>query len=142
MTNWKFHAIALGTITLMIVIVFSLTYKPKPTATDPNTPTSDRFIQIHSASYGLNCNARLKYRRPANGAVEEMMVNNVLLDVSRMCNGKVSCNIDVRDTSFSKKFPAGCAKELEVEYRCFSWDRPWKVLGVPYELAVIDCANQ
>ncbi len=139
MTNWKFHAIALGCIITLIVVVFLVTAPPKEVVVEGTPTNPDRFIQVHKASYGLNCNARI--RRYGNQNAEPVNPNNVLLDVSRICNGQETCTIEVKDTSFSKQFASGCSKELEVEYRCFSWDRPWKAFGAPYEQMVIDCRN-
>jgi hypothetical protein len=143
MTNWKFHAIALTSIIVTITVVFLLV-RNQPISPDDvaagNFGASDRFIQIYSASYGLNCNDRIRrYRNNYQSTFETINPNNVLLEVSRLCNGRDSCIIDVREAGFDNKTMPSCSKDLDVTFRCFSWDRLQHAVVGAYEQLVIDC---
>ena len=154
--NWKFHAIAVTAIMIVIVGIFVATGKinvpagGKPPAVNPNVPDSDRFIQIAKANWGFNCNRFIEQYNQAVEAqkkidpyntqklVDPVRQNNVLLEISNQCNGKVTCQIAADPKALGDPY-RNCRKFLEVEYRCFSFDRPWPVTAEQGTTLTIDC---
>ena len=100
-------------------------------------------ISISQASWGVNCQARSSlYDEQTNDGFSKatgtpLKPNNVFRPVSQACNGKVSCDI-TRTVLGPDPDPECPEKLLEVEYRCFAYDRPWKVRGFDNQLT-IDC---
>lgn len=89
----------------------------------PVVNTSPYAITVENADWGLNCktiqqdNDNLK---PDNAI--DIKENNVIYPVSRLCNGNSKCDIEV-SSNFLGEPMSGCAKILEVDYRCFNIDR-------------------
>lgn len=136
----RFHAIAISAICLVIVLVFSFAApKPAPVAMSNEPQTSNR-IEVYQANWGLNCNVdiarTLKVRqtnlppRDEKGQVipykplVPAQKNNVILPVSTLCNTQVMCQIEATSTNLGGIDPLEtCYKQLEVQYRCFTYDR-------------------
>ena len=93
---------------------------------------SDLEIQVTSASYGLNCLERRNYypspddpfRKPGDN-LDPLRHDNVIYSVSKLCNGKSVCDLVVNNETLGTNPDPRCAKNLHVEYRCYSYDRPW-----------------
>lgn len=108
---------------------------------------SDRFIQIVHASWGLNCKgfatSQTGPQTPdtfiTEGKRGPFYTDNVLLLLSQMCNGKVQCAAWDLPKVLPNPMPA-CSKELEIEYRCFEFDRPWRLKSKSNSFA-INCLN-
>lgn len=134
----KIHFIGLAVIILLLV---AITYK----SSQPVVVVSDSpyVIQIENASYGLNCNQQKTSSDPyAQSGPKKIEKNNVLSAVSAQCTGKVSCSFAVDPTVLGLDPAPGCGKKLDVDYRCFSYDRPWKASGDDFETMSIDCSKR
>lgn len=153
MTNIKFHIIAMSVIIGVTVLIFLLMGRLSGSDNNvqqPDIVTSDRVIFISKASWGLNCNKtydlRLKQLRrlkqPMPEGFERVQPNNVLLAVSKYCNGKKTCTFQPSDEAFGIKKPSSCRKALDVEYRCFSYDRIWKKSAPARTDITIDCNDK
>lgn len=110
----------------------------------------DRFIEIIHASWGLNCRSlRLKEtgKPQTSGAfasVEKrhpLSEDNVLQAISQLCNGKTQCGSQNIALMVSDPSPTCLNKELEIEYRCFEFDRPWHIRSKNNGF-MIDCLQQ
>lgn len=127
--NIKFHLITVSLFVLLIfgaVMLFSSdTFK----GSDPVSIAEDRFIQIKSATWGKNCNAYLQTlhdearKNQAADAPPPLIRNdNALRLVSSFCNAKESCTFTLNETTMGFDPAPTCAKNIEIEYRCFVTD--------------------
>ena len=71
--------------------------------------------------------------------LEPVTPSNVLLKVSTLCNGKVSCEFKATSAVLESEPLAACLKNLDVGYRCFSYDRLWTVTVQQGQTVKIDC---
>lgn len=138
MNNLKFHLIAMSIIIGVISLVFFMIQRFQtpdlPVEEQPDIVASDRVIFVSKASFGLNCNEvyeRFKEREhtmgvPIPNGMVESKPNNALLAITELCNGKKYCSFTATDSKFGLEPMSNCIRELEVEYRCFSYDRVWK----------------
>ncbi len=115
-------------------------------------PTGN-LIQVVRASYGMNCNprsatARVPRNAPAgkfefdSDSESKLYWDNARETVAPRCQGKPACQ--VTNTPAAVGFdpaPACFEKELVVEYRCYSFDRLWKLVVPPSEKGDIDCSK-
>ena len=67
--------------------------------------------------------------------------NNMLVKLSDACNGNEQCYIDFKFLSVEGNPLPQCTKMLEVEYRCFEFDRPWIERSSGPEMT-IDCLKE
>ena len=109
---------------------------------------SGRAIEIVRASWGLNCPAgtRDSHSEGVTGFMEgrsnppSVRENNILEVVSALCNLKPQCSIHNSPQTFGSDPAPDCIeKEISIEYRCFSYDRPWPLTIASHETGVIDC---
>lgn len=108
--------------------------------------TSPYSISISQASWGLNCRPSPSHFEATSGgfAVDsstglKLAPGNVQANVAELCDGKPRCEIPLNFQPAGKDPAPDCPeKELEVEYRCFSFDRPWRIRSTSAPM-VIDC---
>ena len=146
----KFHALALGIICVVIIILFFL-IGPKAVgvAADPNQPTGDRYVRIIDATWGLNCNPEINRLRglgkttvgegEAQRKLEPVQLNNALYAVTARCEDTLACDILAINETFQLDPLSTCYKELVVGYRCFSVDRKWTRKTEQGTILKIDC---
>ncbi len=123
--------------------------------------TTDRYIQIYSASWGLNCanyiaqeNQRLQQLRLRPADLEKLAPeerpqsldplppvtrDNVLKIVGEKCNNSIACSFDASSDNLKLEPLASCYKHLEVEFRCFAFDRLRHLKVNQSETLTIDC---
>ena len=108
-------------------------------------------ISILHASWGLNCLNSYSYDpNPtpssfATTAKSKWYEDNVLSRVATLCKDKKSCTIGINnDVLGDVPDDESCSiKELKIEYRCFSFDRPWILVSKEKDKQlVIDCEKQ
>lgn len=156
--NYKFHAIAIAVISVVIVVIF-LFFGPKdPSDSPPVALTSaNNYTRIVSATWGLNCNvfiesailaqAQKGLAKDENGNViateilKKVTPNNVLENVITLCEGKPICNSYIDSTTLANEPSADCFKRLEIAYRCFEIDRLRTINVGQGENLNIDCTN-
>jgi len=147
--NLKFHLIAIGTISFIVVVLFAIMKPVNQPAIDPNLPTGDRYIRMDSATFGQNCNPIIAQERkkplqrnedgtlqPAPKLVQR---NNALLALSSLCDGKLQCSTPVSEDLFQSGVNARCYRKLQYSYRCFSIDRLWVKELNEGDTLTIDC---
>lgn len=150
--HMKFHMMAIGAISVIIVILFII-MRPKQEEVDPTIATGDRAVEIVSATWGLNCNAeitRMKKAQPvqlddsgaATNNLSLVTPNNVLGAVQAICKGRVICNFNVDTQTLQSDPLPSCFKQLEIGYRCFNIDRLWKTKANLNESLSIDCNKE
>lgn len=143
------HFIVIGIIIFLIFLgwqVISLRTAQQQAQIDPN---SIRLIQISRASWGLNClEQRRRYglkQLPQDafnegGEGNKIRENNILVAISDLCNGKQTCYLTNSPDTFTPDPDPQCpTKEMVVEYRCYSFDRPWTLKLASREKGTIDC---
>ncbi len=146
----KFHALALGSICAVIIVLFLLIGpKELDAPIDPNRPTDDRYVRITDATWGLNCNAEITRLRglghttTGEGDNERPLTlvqpNNAIYAVTALCEDKLSCDILAINETMDIDPLAACYKELIVGYRCFSVDRKWTKKTEQGSTLTIDC---
>jgi len=101
--------------------------EPKPAA---------HVITVSHASWGVGCHELISpnttaTRDPFAGSNDNKIhPDNVLKAVAALCNGKPTCDVSIDPAVLGEDPLPNCApKTLEIEYRCFSYDRPWIVKG-------------
>ncbi len=153
--NYKFHAIAIAAICVVVTLLYALigpSSNPAPAQTDM---TGGRAIEIVSATWGEGCNpyileAREKQQstpieKDAAGVIiprprlELVTPNNVIERVRQICGGKIQCNITPTNANLGVEILASCAKKLELTYRCYSYDRLWNLSLGQGQTKTIDC---
>lgn len=146
----KFHAMALGSICVVVVVLYLLI---GPTDTiapgDPDQASGDRFVHIVDATWGQNCNTEINRLRGlgqatiGEGANKKTLTlvqpNNAIFAVTEMCDDKVKCNILAANDTLGIDPLSTCYKQLIVGYRCFSVDRKWTRKVEQGTLLTIDC---
>lgn len=172
MHNMRFHMIALSGIIITVLIIFASSGKLKgPPEAEPKAvtqtildahgdaknvvveePIGDRFVTIWEGSWGLNCNEqpnRFGNRRfgqsntPPAPAKKRVKFNNVRDTIAPLCDGKLGCefNVDV-ETLGNPAEGSGCRPILELVYRCYSYDKPWRVTANMGETVTINCKGK
>lgn len=129
--NLRLHATSLGIICAAITVVYFI-FAPHESKVDTRLH-GDRYIQIDSASWGLNCNPyvddALRQWTPSDDPENPSpkphlaMENNALSAVSEACNGKLSCKFTPTPRSVGDDPLLNCPKILAVRYRCFTFDK-------------------
>lgn len=146
----KFHALALGCICAVIVLLYFLIGpKNSGVVVDPYSPTGDRYVRIVDATWGLNCNPEINRLRSMGKTttgegdderpLELVKPNNVLYAVTRICEDKIACDILAINATLDLDPLSACYKELVVGYRCFSVDRKWTRKTEQGTILKIDC---
>lgn len=154
--NYKFHAIAIASISLIITVLY-LIIDPKPATTggDPEIH-GDQAIEIYSATWGESCNSDIEtalndpvllatINRAAaeakRGPLKLVTRNNALATIGDLCNGKLACSF-IPNTQLLGDPYSNCFKTLDVSYRCFSYDRLWTLSLDQGKPVTIDCHEQ
>lgn len=132
--NLKLHIIAATFFVMIGMAILITTGKIRfgePPAGDPSQPViqSTRFLQIDSASWGLNCKKFATNLPPFKPTKEKpnppiaLRLDNVLRPISSICNGKVACQFMIDNATLGMDPVPSCTKELLVEYRCDDMER-------------------
>lgn len=113
-------------------------------------------ITVSSASWGLNClqlynkktgnnsygntQQNYKYEESSSGVnLDKIKDNNVIYNVSKLCNGKARCEIPINTDALGEDPLPNCVpKKLLIEYRCFAIDR-MRTASSEYDSLIIDC---
>lgn len=92
----------------------------------PESQTSNR-IRILKATWGANCRDKTgsnMFGVGLGGDGYKVQENNVLEKIKQLCDNKAACKFRVTRKNMGIDDPAsGCTKNLEVQYRCFSYDK-------------------
>ncbi|MFM9889775.1 MAG: hypothetical protein ACKVOE_03890 [Rickettsiales bacterium] len=150
--NYRFHAIAIAIISVVIIGVYFIT-KPKPVAAVADQPLlGDRYIQVYGATWGEECNpyidanaANTPMKKDDKGMLiaptlpQRVELDNVLPVISDACNGKLTCTMPINSKSMGVEPMESCFKQLKVSYRCYAYDRLWNVTVRQGEKLTIDC---
>ena len=142
--SFKLHLIIVSFIIISVYLAWQMMNAPAP-APQAETQGATYHISVIHASWGVNCRllANIENGKPAENpyaaATDEnkLKVDNVLPVVSGLCNGKQSCDIPIDIQTLGDDPSPNCTiKMLEVEYRCFSYDRPRseKIIGTMLSL--------
>lgn len=148
----KNHILLVVMVGLIIMLLWQFVPKQEAPVVDDPVESIDtgHYIRIHSASWGLNCIA------PSTSSADDALLakddkvlklrrDNVLGLVSKKCNGKETCEVmnspATFDASDEKNPNKNCEKILEIEYRCFTFDRLWKKTSGHREAVKIECAK-
>lgn len=136
--HWKLHIAALFVAVIVVLIIANI---PSETSTNGES-NGNLSITITSASWGLNCTEEKDANAPFMSlSGKRSGKNNVLDEVAKLCDGKVSCSGAANTATLgADPFPE-CSKHLVIEYRCFSYDRPWKI-DIGSEPFTIDCTTR
>lgn len=157
----KHHLIVITLIILSVFSVWQVMIEPPPAPVTPPTSVTTvkaKVIDIVRASWGMECNTLLDeitntdtYISAYGGLIpdnpaearEKLKENNVLDIVKAKCNGKVECeitnSIEYMETDLA---PFCYEKLLEIEYRCFSFDKLRKTLVGPLLSRTIRCEQR
>jgi len=133
--SFKIHLIIIVFIIFAVLISWHWMSDTPVKIAVPQPETSRFSIIVVHASWGLNCMYvndgtntppdafAPSAQNPNSGKPHE---DNVLEKVSELCNGKSQCSLPVNSSALGLDPSSGCMdKALEIEYRCFSYDRPW-----------------
>ncbi len=132
----KMHIfIVAGIIFVMFLVWQVISLQGTPVAKGP----SPYAIEINQASYGANCPRQQPTDSFQSPTMAPSLENNVLKYMSDLCNGKPSCAVLVGPSAFGDPVPGCLTKELRVEYRCFSVDRPWRKSSKDSNTLEINC---
>jgi hypothetical protein len=132
--NLKFHILAVTVFVILgmaaLVITGKIRFGEPPAASEfVAEKVYTDFLQIDSASWGLNC---MKYaeKLPVRKALAEdeappipLRRDNVLRPISSLCNGQPYCEFWVDSETLGQDPIPSCTKEFRVEYRCNDLDR-------------------
>lgn len=150
--HYRFHAIAISIICVVIISVYFLT-QPKHVPAVANQPLlGDRYIQVYNATWGEECNpyidanaANTPMKKDDQGMLiapklpQRVEPDNVLPVISDGCNGKLTCEMVVNSKTMGVEPMESCFKQLKVSYRCYAFDRLWTKTVRQGEKLVIDC---
>jgi hypothetical protein len=128
----KVHFIIVACIILVVSLAWHFMSAPPPAVPVVQQTNSAYSISVAHASWGLECPQENRAAGDAfankPSAAGSRREDNVLDKVSALCGGKVSCEIPVLPSVLGGDPAPDClSKVLVVEYRCFSYDRPWTV---------------
>ena len=153
MQNNKLHAMIICALIGGVLIVWEL-MTMKPAAQLAPAAKSLYAIEIHRASYGLNCKGlysgnadRLAGQSGEAGPYGDrkeggntLKENNVLETVKKICNGKARCDFIVEPKTFDfDPYPACSYKDLRIDFRCYNIDRLRALAGEEGNPISIDC---
>lgn len=152
--SFKIHLLVVSLIIAIVYGAWQVMYvNQQPIIVEAPAQQGDgKSIQIIRASWGLNC-SNTKFSQnggaesPTNYATEnnpapQIKENNILEVVGKLCNGQATCSISPTvEVLGPDPLPQCFDKQLEIEYRCFAFDRPWRVRGNNAPLQ-IDCSKK
>ena len=141
--SFKIHLIIVSVIIVIVYLTWQLmSVPPAPVVPAAKPKTSTYSISIAHATWGRECaiesnGASDAFRGAAS--TNPLREDNVLVRVNELCSGRVICEIPLNSAALGEDPAPDClSKTLEVEYRCFSYDRPWTVTASSGKL-VINC---
>jgi hypothetical protein len=144
---FKIHLIIVS-IVIVIMYVGWRVHVASTVVPEARTITKTTYnISIIHASWGLNCplfvdgksNSLDQAYVQDKSNTNKPHADNVLKQVSESCNGKETCSITASDDVFGDILPKDCTeRQLDVEYRCYAFDRPWREQTTSNSLE-IDC---
>ncbi len=146
--NLKTHIITTLAFLLLIggaIYLFGGKEETPETATNPLT---ERFIQIVSATWGMNCNGQVErmirtQEKDNDGTIPTLArKDNALLALSRQCNNKETCSVKVTPEFLGKPNVTSCHKNFTAEYRCFMTDRAHAIELEDGGSVTIDCTEK
>lgn len=149
--NLKLHILISAAFLALIFGALTLFSASKSGSGEHVPITEDRYIQIKSATWGENCNdyilakreeAKSKPRSETETLPDPVRRDNALRQVSSLCNGKESCVFSIHEKDLHFDPAPNCAKDIELEYRCFLTDLAHKVSGSYKNSLSIDCAEE
>lgn len=149
----KNHILLVFMVGLIVLLMWQFMPKPEAPPEEQIEETIDTgdYVRIHSASWGLNCidpaaQGHTDALLAKDDKVMKLRRDNVLSFVSKQCNGKDSCEVmnspATFDASDDKNPQKNCEKDLEIEYRCFTFDRLWKKVSGHREPVKIECKRE
>ncbi|MBY0355322.1 MAG: hypothetical protein K2Q12_06275, partial [Rickettsiales bacterium] len=133
--NLKLHIIATTIFVLLGIVILIATGRihfgeqPAENAGEVARNIPKGYLQIDSASWGMNCMQFASRIPPFKPTKEDEVAplplrrDNVLRVVSRLCNGNESCEIAINEETLGRDPIMNCTKELRVEYRCEEMER-------------------
>lgn len=134
--SFKIHLVVVACIITAVYMIWELMHlggTPPQTVDQRGIP---HMIAVTHASLGLNCrnmaisNDATPHDAFSNGksANTKLVEDNVFPAISLKCNGLTECVFALDDPDLGEDLAPDCnPKTLEIEYRCFSYDRPWIV---------------
>ena len=133
--SFKVHLLIIMCIIIAVVLSWIVMQNMPSKTADLAAAKPAYSIAINHASWGLNCRDTAIISDKTRDAFlnktdpnEKLREDNVLGPVSRLCNGNADCDITPDENTLgTDPSPACGTKVLEVEYRCFSYDRPWNI---------------
>jgi len=149
--SFKTHLLIVSVIIMVIYLIWDWSRSgPEPAAAVDNGQPS-YTITVNHASWGLNCPVivgnvldKAYEKKAASEEAQHPKMDNALQIVSGICNGSPTCLITVSDETFPDMAPPDCTdKKLEIEYRCFSYDRPWHAeANSATGMLTLDCSDK
>jgi hypothetical protein len=144
-------------ITTLIVFMFFgwqvMKIMAERRAAQPVVEESPRKIDVVRASWGLDCiGSQFRTRKATTQAAGDFVKgdeqvglteNNILKQITDLCENKVSCTVKNHIEFYGFDPAPGCQyKTVVVEYRCYEFDRLWRLI-VPYDQkGAIDCTRE
>ena len=146
--SFKTHLVVVSCIVIAVLLMWQfMLHSNAPVSTTtaiPEKPPAERTysISVTHASWGVNCrniilnndSTREAFLTKSNNKLRE---DNVLEKISHLCNGRATCTVNIDEPSLGADPSPECnSKLLEIEYRCFTYDRPWslKTVSTPVTL--------
>ena len=132
---FRIHLVIVACIIASVYLIWEFMHRATTAPQSPSARNIARMIAVTHASLGLNCRGMAIQNEAVPqdafngaGANPKLAEDNVFGAVSLRCNGRTECEIAVDDPGLGEDPAPECRpKVLEVEYRCFSYDRPWRV---------------
>jgi hypothetical protein len=144
-------------ISIITAVVFAMYLMLTPNKSPEKVAfAGTNYVQISSATWGLNCNPHVKHAileaeaaraampRAERDKVEMPKIvtrNNALSHMSTLCNGKEICSFLVEADIIGFDPIYSCFKELELNYRCYEIDRLRHATLRQGEFAKLDCSK-
>jgi hypothetical protein len=131
--NLKLHLAVIGVMTVALVGGYSLLQKSPETASS-KTVVGDRYIRIIHAHWGLNCNRQIQETAAITASQAEsanpllktkpklVEPNNALTLMREQCERHMDCSVPLRSVTLGNPMK-NCVKELDIGWRCFSYDK-------------------
>jgi hypothetical protein len=154
-TQVKFHIIAISAISIIVTVLYMWMKPAGPTDGASAPENGQQVIEIHSATWGRECNAAIAQAQrerettplpaksadnpPPTEAMEPVQTDNVLPKLKDICNGKSICELRASSDVLGTAAMQHCFKRLIISYRCFSTDRLTTLEVGQGERFKIDC---
>lgn len=144
---------AIGSITAVVLVMYLL-IGPKSADEQKTVFAGTNYVQINSATWGLNCNQHIDYaikeaqaeraaapleKRKDIQIPEPVARNNVLSHMSELCNGKEVCSFLVESDIIGIDPVYSCYKELQLTYRCYDVDKLRSITFKQGDMLKLDC---